>query len=330
MESTPDPSSDHDAASAFAGRDSMDPPADALRALLAAPFTAAPRDHRGRAFGVDYQCLDLPDGSMLHVTEHGWPLLDHLMPGRWYERRLFADQGERLSGGTGNVYRVPTCGLAGRPRDLVVKFSRFAQEVPLHVMTTFLHAVDESARDNAAFNSPFEEFGLIAALRQRSRRTALGRVWTKRPLAIYSPAGRFPLWQLGRTTGRFAAYDHAHRRNQDLEQRTHGLARAIPLEIDRDYILLFGWVAGGDAEQMFERDLLSIDDLKALTQRVEMHLAAAGFRVLDHKPQHFILRQRPDGSLLRRRDALAYALIDFELLQATTDVGRRAATRGSM
>lgn len=312
----PDRDGDHDAA-ASASPGPLDLPAHALRTLLSTPFGDAPRAHRGRAFGVDYQCLDLPDGSTLYVTAHGWPLLDHLMPGRWYEHRLFADQGERLSGGTGNVYRVPTRGLAGRPRDLVVKFSRFAQEVPLHVMSTFLHAVDQAARDNAAFNSPFEEFGHIAALRQRSRQTALGRVWTKRPLAIYRPAGRFPLWQLGRTTGRFAAYDYAHGRNQDFEQRTHSPARAITLEIDRDYILLFGWVDGADAEQMFERNLLSIDDLKAMTQRVETHLAAAGFRVLDHKPKHFILRQRPDGSLLRRRDALAYALIDFELLQAT-------------
>ncbi|MFP3422798.1 hypothetical protein R0K19_25865, partial [Bacillus sp. SIMBA_161] len=37
--------------------------------------------------------------------------------------------------------------------------------------------------------------------------------------------------------------------------------------------------------------------------------------VLDHKPKHFVLRERKDtGQLLRRHNRLVYALIDFELL----------------
>lgn len=299
------------------GLAAADPPADVLARLLRTPFAQAPNDSRVHAFGVAYQRLDLPDGGILYVTDHGWPLLDHLIPGRWYNRRVFDRPGQRLAGGTGNVYRVPTAGVAGPPRDLVVKFSRFAQEVPLHVATTFLHAIDDAVLDNARFNSPFEEIGLTQALRLRSRQAGARRILTKRPLAIYSPAKRYPLWQLGRSTGRFAAYDHAHRRNQAFERQAHGLARTIELEIDCDYILLFGWVHGQDAEQMFERDLLDIADLKSMTRRVEDELVTAGFRVLDHKPKHFILRQRPDGSLLRREGRLTYALIDFELLQPT-------------
>jgi hypothetical protein len=38
--------------------------------------------------------------------------------------------------------------------------------------------------------------------------------------------------------------------------------------------------------------------------------------VFDNKPRHYILRQRPDGQLLRWPDGrIVWALIDFELLQ---------------
>ena len=52
-------------------------------------------------------------------------------------------------------------------------------------------------------------------------------------------------------------------------------------------------------------------------QRVIRDLAAKGFRMLDVKPSHLILRTRRDGSLLTRRGKLVYLLVDFELLQFT-------------
>ena len=50
-------------------------------------------------------------------------------------------------------------------------------------------------------------------------------------------------------------------------------------------------------------------------RRVIRELADKGFRVLDNKPGHVILRRRRDGTLLQRHGALAYVLVDFELLQ---------------
>jgi hypothetical protein len=48
-------------------------------------------------------------------------------------------------------------------------------------------------------------------------------------------------------------------------------------------------------------------------------LAVKGFRMLDIKPNHIILRRRLDGSLLARHGRLSYALVDFELLQRTEE-----------
>jgi hypothetical protein len=45
-------------------------------------------------------------------------------------------------------------------------------------------------------------------------------------------------------------------------------------------------------------------------------LSNHGFRVLDIKPEHVVVRIRPDSSLLRRPSGdLAYALVDYELLE---------------
>ena len=49
-------------------------------------------------------------------------------------------------------------------------------------------------------------------------------------------------------------------------------------------------------------------------------LAQKGYRVIDMKPQHVILRPRPGRKLLRDRNGqFVYALIDYELLQRTPE-----------
>ena len=59
----------------------------------------------------------------------------------------------------------------------------------------------------------------------------------------------------------------------------------------------------------------SRDEVDALTRVVVERLAHAGHRVFDNKPRHYILRTRPDGTLLRdHQGTLCWALIDFELL----------------
>ncbi len=87
------------------------------------------------------------------------------------------------------------------------------------------------------------------------------------------------------------------------------------MSIDRRYIYLFHWVSGESAQGLRQQGLLSERQAADLMHRVIGELAAKGFRVLDNKPSHVILRRRRDGTLLRRHDALAYVLVDFELLQ---------------
>ena len=56
--------------------------------------------------------------------------------------------------------------------------------------------------------------------------------------------------------------------------------------------------------------------LAETTLRATDDLEQRGFRVLDMKPEHVVVRVFDDGSLLRRRNGnLAYALVDYELLE---------------
>ena len=90
----------------------------------------------------------------------------------------------------------------------------------------------------------------------------------------------------------------------------------VTLDLLRDYLLVFQWVKGDDAEAMYERGLLSESEMHALYFRSSQELVANGFVVLDHKPRRLVLRARPDGSRLVRKDGMfPYALIDFELLK---------------
>lgn len=286
------------------------PPID-LQQLERTPLRAVDPRRRGRAFGVDYVKLDMPDGAELWITVYGWELLHNLLPGVWYHDRRYVKHGEKLAGGTGSVYRVPTVGLNGHRKDLVVKFSRFAQEVPLFIASSGHTFVPEEMVDTARFNSPFEEFGVIKAMRKENVGPGALHIRTKRPLAIYCPPRTYPLWQLGRSRGRYRV-PHQH---LEHDQAKHDLPHKARLHLDREYILLFEWVEGHDAEWFFERGLLAGWELEALTRRVAAELRHAGYIVLDHKPKHFVLRERKDtGRLLRRHNRLVYALIDFELL----------------
>lgn len=199
--------------------------------------------------------------------------------------------------------------------ELVVKFSRFAEHVPLFMPSTLPDDLPGYLADQATFNSPFEEFGLIEDMRRGWYGPARLRILTKRPLAIYCTPTHHPLWQLGRTPGRFSEYDLALKADQagvtDEEK--------VRLDIDRQYITLFGWVQGNNAEDEHLAGRLTREELEQLTLRVNHELALKGFRILDNKPKHFILRRRRDGTLLRRQGKLVYVQVDFELLQRTEE-----------
>jgi hypothetical protein len=265
-----------------------------------------------QAYGERYAELQDVTGGRIWVNRHGWKHLRQLHPAEWYFDDEYYHRGTRLSKGSGAVYRVRGNCHHHVPIDLVVKFSRMAQEVQLDMPSSFPAGIPRQSLDNISFNDPFQEFALVEQLRSSKRGPVNSRILTKRPLAIYSPAKRFQPWRLGRTEGLFRRHDYGLRldaANQDTA------VASVDLSIDRQYIMLFHWVRGVDAEELLRRGQLSTAEVEGLVRDVVDDLSAKGFHVLDTKPNHIILRTRRDNRLLRRNGRLVYAIVDFELLQ---------------
>ncbi len=299
--------------------DAIDSAAEKNLALTCrTPFDRLPPDMIVRAFGVEYGHVQPREGGDLYVTRYGWRWLRQLLPANWYTERRYATQGTKLPG-SGHVYHVITKPVRGKRLDMVVKFSRVAREVPLEIATTFPDDVPPEVIANARFNSPMEEFGLVMELRRGAYGPKHGRVLTQRPLAIYAPPEEFELWQLGRDHGRFHA--HWHLLAQDQGDRP----KAIELDIKRMYVLLYSWIKGEDAQDALSAGDISEWDCNRLTAVAIQDLRTKGFRVLDNKPRHFILRKRRRGQEVMRRDdgRIVYGLVDFELLQRTREYQRR-------
>ena len=252
--------------------------------------------------GVDYFRLKTDDGGELFLTRFGLPFWKHLLPENWYAHEWFEANRERLEG-TSTVYRVPTRPVDGRALDLVVKWSRVGEVVPLDTLTVnkFIHA---------EFNSPFEEFSLLMELRKGEAGPAGIRVRTQQPLAIYVPGQRLQLWQTGRSEDKIRAKVARH---PDVE-----------IDILRQYVVLYGWIKGRDAVETAEQfglaDRKHAEFLARTTSLVNHELWQKGYHVVDMKPAHIILRPRPDKSLLRDHNGqIAYALVDYELLERTRE-----------
>jgi hypothetical protein len=251
-----------------------------------------------RLLGVDYVHVPTNNGGDLYLTRFGLPFLEHLQLENWREDVWFEKKRERLPG-TSMVYRISTKEVNGRSLDLVVKYCRVGEDVPLDTLTfeKFSHA---------EFNSPYEEFSLVMEL--RDRRVA-GRILTHRPLAIYMPPERLELWQTGRSTHRI---EHKKAKFRDVE-----------LDIFRHYVLIYQWVKGESADTALQVAIPGSEpraqELKRLTLKAKAQMERNGFMVVDHKPAHLIVRWR-DRTLLRDRTGdYAFALIDFELLQRTPE-----------
>lgn len=260
------------------------------------PPPAAPSENIS-LLGVDYLRLNTGGGE-LHLTRFGLPFREQLAPENWYAPDWFAARRTRLPG-TSTIYRVPTRPVHGVRLDLVVRFSRVGEYVPLDTLTLGQYP-------HAEFNSPFEEFALVMALRASPPGPSRPRLLTKKPLAIFVPAERLQLWQTGRSESAIAAKRARH--------------PEVELDILRPYILLYGWIDGQNAVQTADALGLPGDHretfLNDITRRAIRELAQHGFRMLDIKPEHIVLRLRPDGSLVQRRDGQpAYALVDYELLE---------------
>ncbi len=248
--------------------------------------------------GVDYFHRVTADGGDLYLTRFGLPFLEPLDPANWFAPDWFAGHRQRLPG-TSAVFRTPTRPVRDTSLDLVVRFSRVGEPVPADTLTMWKHI-------HADFNSPFEEFAAVLQLRASRAGASHSRLLTKKPLAIYVPAERLHLWQTGRSESKIEAKRARH--------------PDIPLDIHRQYILLYGWIDGQNAAQTADALALRDDARRAFLadamHRAIVELAQHGFRMLDIKPEHIVLRFGADGSLLRRHDGYpAYALVDYELLE---------------
>jgi hypothetical protein len=250
--------------------------------------------------GVGYLHIKTRDGGDLYLTAFGAPFWEHLLPENWYAKEWFETKRRRLLG-TSTVYTVPTRQLRDTSLPLVVKWSRVGEEVPLETLTInkFIHA---------EFNSPFEEFALLMELRAGAYGPPGFRIHTQKPLAIYVPSERLLLWQTGRSESKIAAK----------------LARHPTVELDmlRQYVLLYGWVKGLDLVEI--ADLWQMkgaernDFLAHATDMVMHELDQKGYRVIDMKPAHVIVRPKPNRTLLRdRHGQIGYAVVDYELLERT-------------
>jgi len=260
-----------------------------------------------RLLGVNYLHLPTPEGGDLYITRFGVHYLDQLRIENWHEREWYQGHRERLLG-TSTVYKVRTKEVAGQSLDLVVKYCRVGEEVPIDTRT-----MDRFA--HVEFNSPYEEFALLMELREQHHPTVLR---THHPLAIYVPPERLELWQTGRSHHRIA---RKKAKFQDVE-----------LDVFRQYILIYEWIDGESADVVYSRifpDPAECEaELRKLTAKVLNDMEQRGFLVVDHKPAHIILRTRPGGGLLRHRSGeLPYALVDFELLIRTPE--REQQTRNA-
>jgi hypothetical protein len=259
-----------------------------------------------RILGVDYVHVSMGDKGDLYLTNYGAPYYQHLLPENWYDQPWLGEKRQRLLG-TGTVFRLPTKPVQSHLRpsiDLCIKWSRVGQDVPLDTLTLYSNI-------NADFNSPFEEFALVEELRRGEYGPRNLRIRTQKPLGIYVPSERMQLWQTGRSRDKILAR----------------VARRPGVEIDilRAYILIYGWIKGLDAVTAYGqckpgRSAASREgELTAVTAMVDQDMQTKGFKVIDHKPAHIITRVR-DGKMRTRRDGkVAFAIVDYELLERTAE-----------
>ena len=260
--------------------------------------------------GVDYVDLKTSDGGDLYLTRFGVLLWRHLLPESWFAPDWFKAKSERLRG-TGTVYKLPTRPINGRSLNLVVKWSRVGEDVPLDTLTV-------NKFIQAEFNSPFEEFSLLMELRRGEAGPAGIHIRTQLPLAIYVPGERLQLWQTGRSEHKIRAKVARH--------------PGVEVDILRQYVVLYGWIKGLDAVETAQSFGLgarsSAEFLAQVTSLVTHELRQKGYRVIDMKPAHVILRQARGRELARdRHGQFTYALVDYELLERTPE--HEEAVRGA-
>lgn len=286
-----------DTAQAFVVRRDLKPAPDAMQLPSDAILV--------RVLGVDYVHVRTDDGGDLYLTRHGVPYIEHLKPANWHDSEWFEARRKRLEG-TSVVFKVPTKPVNGKSVNLVVKYCRVGQDVPL--ATNIIYNVL-----NAEFNSPFEEFSLVEELRLSEHGPRTLRLLPKLPLAIYVPPELMQLWQTGRSENKIATKIAQH--------------PGVEIDILRNYIMVYAWIYGLDAVEAFEQGLMSQTEFEALNARVDAEMHAKGFRMLDMKPKHIIVFPEDGGGLKTRDGNIVYRIVDFELLQRTAEYDAEVRSR---
>jgi hypothetical protein len=248
-----------------------------------------------RILGLDYVHVINASGDDLYVTGFGLPLGESLLPENLFSDKEWFQKNAVRMRGSATCYRVRTRPIRNLQRDIVLKWNRMGQNVPVQ-------DVEEDIAD-FEFNSPFEEFSLLMELKN-TRYESPGAIYTHKPLAIFVPHQRKDLDRLGRREYKMLPLIEAH--------------KELELDMHRSYAVIYEWIKGIDAVEAEEQGFLDERGMVDLTVGCERKLRSKGFVVHDRKPHHLIVRPRRDGTLATDRNGeILYGLVDFELLKRT-------------
>ncbi len=249
-------------------------------------------------FDTEYVHVQLENKDDLYITKYGLPFIEILEPDNyWTDENWFQQNSVRLSG-TSSIYKIRTKKVNGKQKDIVIKWNRMGQDIPGEL------ECEELAY--AEFNSPFEEFSLVMELRKACDTAQCEKIYTQKPLAIYTPYKKVDLWRTGRKAYKLKSKINSHK---DVE-----------LDIFRLYAVIYEWIKGIDAVQACQEGFLDKDYMEFLTLQVESKIGMRGFTVRDRKPDHIIVRPENNKHLKKdKTGAILYGLIDFELLQRTPE-----------
>ena len=121
-------------------------------------------------------------------------------------------------------------------------------------------------------------------------------------------------WRLGRQEYIFQSIQRRH--------------EEIILDWHRHYAVIYEWIKGLDAEEAFREGMIDEKTMVGLISRSDQETKRKGFVVQDNKPHHLIIRPARAREFAKDRNGrILYALVDFELLERTSQ--RERAVRAS-
>ncbi|MFC1708759.1 hypothetical protein ACFL2J_01690 [Candidatus Omnitrophota bacterium] len=253
------------------------------------------RNQIAKILGIEYAHIKLTNKDDLYLTSQGLPFIENLKPENyWTDANWFNKNSKRLLG-TGCVYKIRTKRVNGKYKDIVIKWNRMGQNIP--------GEDDYEELMDAEFNSPFEEFSLVAGLRNAVLESSF-EITIQKPLAIYVPSESVEIWQSGRKEYKMQYKIDSH--------------KDIVLDMHRSYAVIYEWIEGIDAVEAYDKHIIDKKHMRKLTLDADKKIKKKGFVVRDNKPHHIIVRPKKEKELVRDEEGkVLYGLIDFELLERT-------------